>query len=330
MTRPAVSRRRRGEIEQAARLIRRRLQAQGRQPYEIVAAITAELTEVFELEAWRFAFGWNRQEVSKGLDDLYEADRLAPPQISSAEICKWEHRDRRPSDERIDYLCRLYRTRPDRLGFGSDYGPTGSPTEQPPALANGDGAPVASAEPVRGVPDLVAVYPHRGALPQHRWAALLDNAHEQIDILVYAGLFLPDGHPDLAGVLSSKANHGAKIRLAFGDPGCDAVRLRGDEEGISSGLGARIRLSLTYLRDAFGVPGIEIRTHQATLYNSLYRFDDDLLVNAHAYGAPAAHSPLLHLRQAPGGRLFAHYQSSFERVWSQAALIGDPSQKGAR
>jgi hypothetical protein len=326
MTRPAVSRRRRGEIEQAARLIRRRMQARGSHPHEIVAAITAELPEVFELEAWRFAFGWNRQEVSKGLDDLYEADRLAPPQISSAEICKWEHRDRRPSDERIEYLCRLYRTRPDRLGFGSDYSPTG----QPPALVNSDAsAPAEPAEPVRGVPDLVAVYPHRGAFPQDRWAALLDNAHEQIDILVYAGLFLPDGHPDLAGVLSSKANHGTKIRLAFGDPGCDAVRRRGDEEGISSGLGARIYLSLTYLRDAFGIPGIQIRTHQTTLYNSLYRFDDELIVNAHVYGAPAAHSPLLHLRRAPGGRLFGHYQSSFERVWAQAALIDDLPQKGA-
>ena len=32
-------------------------------------------------------------------------------------------------------------------------------------------------------------------------------------------------------------------------------------------------------------PGIEVRLHATTLYNSLYRFDQSLLVNTHAYGA---------------------------------------------
>jgi hypothetical protein len=45
---------------------------------------------------------------------------------------------------------------------------------------------------------------------------------------------------------------------------------------------------------------------------------------------PSAHSPLLHLRRAPGGRLFAHYRSSFERVWDQAAPIEHPLRKEAR
>src|SRR5262245_27365740 len=61
-----VSRGRRGEIERTARMIRERMREQGRRPHEIVAAIITELPEVFELEAWRFALGWNRQEVAKG------------------------------------------------------------------------------------------------------------------------------------------------------------------------------------------------------------------------------------------------------------------------
>ena len=43
------------------------------------------------------------------------------PRMSSAELRRWEHAQRRPSDERIEYLCRLYESRPDRLGFGIDY-----------------------------------------------------------------------------------------------------------------------------------------------------------------------------------------------------------------
>jgi hypothetical protein len=60
-------------------------------------------------------------------------------------------------------------------------------------------------------------------------------------------------------------------------------------------------LSLAYLDEAIGIPGVELRLHTTTLYNSIYRFDGDMLVNAHAYGSPAAQSPVLHLRHLPGG-----------------------------
>jgi hypothetical protein len=104
----------------------------------------------------------------------------------------------------------------------------------------------------------------------------------------------------------------------FGEPSSQVVADRGEEEGIGDGLLARIRTSLRYLRAAPAVPGIEVRLHATILYNSLYRFDDDLLVNMHVYGAPAPQNPVMHLRRVPGGRLFDHYLDSFERVWAQA------------
>ena len=70
--------------------------------------------------------------------------------------------------------------------------------------------------------------------------------------------------------------------------------------------------------DALHEPGVAVRLHGTTLYNSIYRYDDELLVNAHAYGVPASQSPVLHLRRFPGGRLFDHYMASFERVWETA------------
>jgi hypothetical protein len=90
-------------------------------PDAIAEAICREIPEVFPLEAWRLARGWSRTEASARIDALYETDQLHPPRITSAELCRWEHQQRRPSDERLEYLCRLYQTRPDRLGFGSDY-----------------------------------------------------------------------------------------------------------------------------------------------------------------------------------------------------------------
>lgn len=50
----------------------------------------------------------------------------------------------------------------------------------------------------------------------------------------------------------------------------------------------------------------------ATLYNSVYRYDDETLVNTHLYGFPAAHAPVMHLRRLAGGTLFTSYADSFD------------------
>ena len=166
--------------------------------------------------------------------------------------------------------------------------------------------------------EVVALHPNRGAVPDALWHALIDGTSEHLDVLVFAGLFLPDGQPDLAATLIDKGRAGVSVRFLLGDPACEAVRLRGEEEHIGEGMAGRIRLSLTYLRPAIETREVGVRFHNTTLYNSLFRFDDDMLVNAHAYGAPAAQSPVLHLRQLPGGRLFRHYLASFDRVWELA------------
>jgi hypothetical protein len=180
--------------------------------------------------------------------------------------------------------------------------------------------------------ELVTLYTNRGAVPGALWRSLLEAATGNIDVLVFSGLFLPDGYPEVAKLLASKAEQGVNVRLALGDPDSEAVRRRGDEERIGDGLAARVRLSLIYLQDAVGAPGVELRFHATTLYNSIYRFDDDMLVNTHVYGSPAAHSPVLHLRRLPGGRLFDHYQASFERVWEQANADSMPGvlEQGVR
>ena len=58
--------------------------------------------------------------------------------------------------------------------------------------------------------------------------------------------------------------------------------------------------------------------HATTLYNSIYRFDDAMLVNTHVYGLTAAQAPLLHLRRLDGGVLFDTYLNSFQAAWEVA------------
>lgn len=167
------------------------------------------------------------------------------------------------------------------------------------------------------VAELLALHPSRSAVPHDTWTQLIASTHEALDVLVYAGTFLFE-QLDFAATVRDKARQGVRFRLLLGDETSPAVRRRAEEEGTTGGLEGRIQLHRRYLRDVVDLPGVEVRTHATTLYNSLFRFDQDLLVNGHAYGAPAGQSPVLHLRRVPGGRMWDHYMRSFEEVWKTA------------
>lgn len=76
-----------------------------------------------------------------------------------------------------------------------------------------------------------------------------------------------------------------------------------------------------HYRALIGVPGIDIRTHGTTLYNSLYRADDQVIVNAHIFGVNAYSAPVWHLRRHSDGGLFETYADSFSAVWATAQPV---------
>ncbi|PRY55724.1 helix-turn-helix domain-containing protein [Glycomyces artemisiae] len=164
--------------------------------------------------------------------------------------------------------------------------------------------------------EVICTYPRRFQVPSDLWRRLFDNATERIGILVYAGLFLPEHDPDLIDALKAKARAGTKITVLLGDPDCEAVATRGREEGIGQALAAKIRNVLSFYEKLRETEGVFVGFHTATLYNSIYRYDDEMPVNTHLYGFPAAHAPVLHLRRLAGGTLFNSYADSFDRVWS--------------
>lgn len=166
--------------------------------------------------------------------------------------------------------------------------------------------------------ELVAIYPQRSAVPLSLWRELLAGARENVDVLVFAGLFFLDGHSDVTQVLREKAAEGMKTRLLYGDPSGSMIQQRGEDEGIGPDLAARVRIALSYLKDLEGSSGVEVRLHDTVLYNSIYRFDDQMLVNTHVLGSPAPKNPVLHLHRTEGGRLFDTYLQSFDYAWSSA------------
>lgn len=166
--------------------------------------------------------------------------------------------------------------------------------------------------------EVITVYPHRSAIPLDLWTRLLSKTTERLDVLVLAGLFLAE-EPLFARTVKKKTRDGLAVRMLFGDPDADeATKRSGEERLASTTVPSRIRNALALIEPLVGIEGVELRFHKTTLYNSIFRFDDEMIVNMHVYGQPGAYAPALHLRQLPAGDLFETYSNSFEQVWSES------------
>ncbi|MBH0244813.1 helix-turn-helix transcriptional regulator [Streptomyces cavourensis] len=178
------------------------------------------------------------------------------------------------------------------------------------------------ARPARAVsPELVALYDQRADIPTSTFVDMLTQAREHIDVLVYAAVFLHEAYPRLNDLLRERADDGCAVRIAIGDPDSTNVQQRGADERFGHGIESRCRLALMHYRPLAGVPGIEVRTHATTLYKSIYRADDQALVNAHVWGVNAYGAPVWHLRRSGKGGMFDTYASSFDAVWETARPV---------
>jgi hypothetical protein len=167
-----------------------------------------------------------------------------------------------------------------------------------------------------GAVELVLLYPHRSDVPPDVWWSLFSAAESEIDVLAYAALFLPEQHISLIDLLREKSESGCSIRILLGDPTSPKILERGDEEHFGEGIVSRSRVALLHYQPLVNCPGVQIRVHGTTLYNSIYRFDKTMLVNGHVYGSNAYSAPVLHLRHLMKGGLFDTYLASFESVWA--------------
>jgi transcriptional regulator with XRE-family HTH domain len=168
--------------------------------------------------------------------------------------------------------------------------------------------------------EVVAVFPHRWEVPRDAWGRLFSSAEREIGVLVYSGLFLAED-AGVQKILAGKASAGVRVRVLLGDPASPQVAERGTDEGVGDAQAAKIRNALVLYRPLRQVAGAEIRFHRTILYNSIYRADDQLLVNTHVYGVTAAHAPVWHLRKVAGGEIVTTYVDSFERVWDAAVPL---------
>jgi transcriptional regulator with XRE-family HTH domain len=175
--------------------------------------------------------------------------------------------------------------------------------------------------------ELGTIYPHRWAVPREVWTRLFASAEYGIGILAYSALFLAED-TGILRILADKGYAGVTVRIALGDPGGPHAAERGEEEGIGDAMPAKIRNALTLYRPLTEVPNIEIRLHRTVLYNSIYCADDQILVNQHTYGVPAAQAPVFSLSNTGDSEMAAQYVGSFKRVWAGSALLPSMADAG--
>jgi hypothetical protein len=199
-------------------------------------------------------------------------------------------------------------------GSSLDFVPEAAPKPTPvaqPAIS----PPSAPAAATNMPAELVGLYAHRADTPDELWLDLLKGARERIDLFANASLFLPEENPEAISIIRKKAGAGVQVRILLGDPSSEAAKLRGYEERLFEGIPGRIQMALAYYQPLLDVDGVEFRQHATSLYNSIFRYDDDMLVNQHIYGTYGYIAPILHLRKTPGADMFDTYMRSFDRVW---------------
>ena len=165
--------------------------------------------------------------------------------------------------------------------------------------------------------EVLAFYAYRTQLSVEDWWRLLSHANEHIDLCAYALLFLPEAHPHLVELLRDKAAAGTNVRIALADPAAPETKARSVEENLGpDGMGARVRNTLRHLEPLKGLPNIEVRQYASPMYNSVFRFDQEMLVTPHLYGTPGYLAPLLHLQRGTAEGPFDQFVAHVDRLWS--------------
>ena len=165
--------------------------------------------------------------------------------------------------------------------------------------------------------ELVRMWARRSDCPPDYWWNLIVDAKEHVDILGYAVLFLTESHLDLTSVLSELMENGGSVRIVIADPRGQAALDRDTEEGLDGLLLARIQSSIKYLRPIVEA-GASLHFQNAPMYNSVFRFDDDMLVTPHLFGIPGKRAPLFHFRRIGSGGIFDQFVTHFEGLLASA------------
>lgn len=173
--------------------------------------------------------------------------------------------------------------------------------------------------------ELTGIYAQANDIRVPDWRALLQQARDQIDLLEHTltGI-LPA--PGAIETLAAKADAGCQIRILIAHP--ESIYLAGLAEELGQRepdnhgnlpLELQIDQARALLQPLLGHPHIQIASHWAERFNTILRFDDEMLVVLHLYAARAPHAPLLHLQRRSDEGVFEQFAAHVEAIHHQAS-----------
>lgn len=165
------------------------------------------------------------------------------------------------------------------------------------------------------------MYASRTQVPVTMWQEHFADAKSHIDILVLAATFLFDTVDGFTDLLVDAAARGVEVRVLVGDPAARSMVIRGEEEGIGNSVNARCRNTVELLTPYAAAAGLQVRTHQTTLYTSIFRVDDNVIANFHIFGSPGRNNPVMTFARNDEPRLWATLEQAFAAVWDGAAPL---------
>ncbi|WP_334025674.1 helix-turn-helix transcriptional regulator [Nocardia terpenica] len=170
--------------------------------------------------------------------------------------------------------------------------------------------------------EVLGAYGHRADMPSELWVSLLLGATDQIDLVGYAYPFVLELLPNATDIIAAKCRSGTRTRLAFADPDCAHVIERDNLEQMHGTLSGRIRNALSLLGELTVVPECRIGLHSTHLYNSVFRFDDQMIVTPYLVRARGYQHPALHLRRLSPHGIFASFADQVEQIWETVTPYG--------
>lgn len=179
--------------------------------------------------------------------------------------------------------------------------------------------------------EIIAAYAHTNDLDAPDWRGLLSAARERIDLLDYTLAHILDS-PGITEALKDKARAGCQIRILLSSRDSTHLALAEAEHGHPPSLtgipaaASDIDRALGRLQPLLGIPNLDARTFIASRFNTILRFDEQMLLTLHLYGLPPVSAPLLHLRRTGRDGLFEQFACHYDAIWDDAGrpITPDP------
>jgi hypothetical protein len=129
--------------------------------------------------------------------------------------------------------------------------------------------------------------------------------------------------------IQQKCANGCTVRAVIADPESRYVADRDDEEDLAMTLVVRIDTSLKFFAPLMQCENFEMRQQDVPLYNSVFRFDDEMLVTPHLYATPGSSAPMLHLRRLGPNGMFSRFATHFDSIWATTTPVRDDRPRKA-